>query len=157
LVNSDITNHEKALRIAKAYLIEAHSDFEAVDTLIEHGNYNLAVYHAQQAVEKIMKACLAAKGKVGIYKHEVYPFFKAILENEISTRDFKILDSCIIKLEEEWALSRYPDWDVEPIWIPSERYIKEDAEDRREKMKAVFHVLTDFLGKNYKLEKEEEG
>ena len=37
MVNSDITNHEKALRIAKAYLIEAHSDFEAVDTLIEHG------------------------------------------------------------------------------------------------------------------------
>jgi HEPN domain-containing protein len=155
LVNSDISNHEKALLIAKAYLIEAHSDFEAVDTLIEHGRYNLAVYHAQQAVEKLLKACLAAKGKVGIYKHEVYPFFKEVFENEISARDFKILDSSIIKLEEEWALSRYPNWDVEPIWIPSERYKKEDAEDRREKMKAVFHILTDFLGKKYKLEKEE--
>lgn len=54
MVNSDISNHKKALLIAKAYLIEAHSDFEAVDTLIEHSKYNLAVYHAQQAVEKII-------------------------------------------------------------------------------------------------------
>lgn len=155
MVNSDITNHEKALLIAKAYFIEACSDFEAVDTLIEHSKYNLAVYHTQQAVEKLLKACLAARGKIGIYKHEVYPFFKEVFESEISARDFKILDSNIVKLEEEWALSRYPNWDVEPIWIPSERYKKEDAEDRREKMKAVFHILTDFLGKKYKLEKEE--
>jgi len=52
LVNSNISNHEKALLVAKAYLIEAYSDFEAVDTLIECSKYNLAVYHAQQAVEK---------------------------------------------------------------------------------------------------------
>jgi len=50
LVNSDIK--EKTLLIAKAYLIEAHSDIEAVDTLIECSKYNLAVYHTQQAVEK---------------------------------------------------------------------------------------------------------
>jgi len=53
LVNRDISNHEKALLVAEAYLIEAYSDFEAVDTLIEYSKYNLAVYHAQQAVEKI--------------------------------------------------------------------------------------------------------
>ncbi|MCK4734305.1 MAG: HEPN domain-containing protein [Methanophagales archaeon] len=52
LVNSNISNHEKALLVAKAYPIEAHSDFESVDTLIECSKYNLAVYHAQQAVEK---------------------------------------------------------------------------------------------------------
>lgn len=157
MVNSNISNHEKALLVAKAYLIEAHSDFEAVDTLIEYSKYNLAVYHAQQAVEKIMKACLAAKGKIGIFKHEIYPIFKEAFENELSDKDFEILESSIIILEEEWALSRYPDWDVEPIWIPSERYNKEDAEDRREKMKKVFYILTGFLKKKYKLERKEEG
>jgi len=153
LVNSDI--EEKALLVAKAYLIEAYSDFEAVDALIEYNKYNLAVYHAQQAVEKIMKACLATKGKIGIFKHEIYPIFKEAFEYDLSDKDFEILDSSIIILEEEWALSRYPDWDVEPIWIPSEQYTKEDAEDRREKMKDVFYILTDFLRKNYNLEKKD--
>lgn len=50
MVNSDIK--EKTLLIAKAYLIEAQTDFEAVDTLIECSKYNLAVYHARQAIEK---------------------------------------------------------------------------------------------------------
>lgn len=152
--NIDISNHKKALLVAQAYLTEAYSDVEAVDTLIEHHTYNLAVYHAQQAVEKLMKACLAAKGKVGIFKHEIYPFFKAVFRDELSGDDFNILDSNIIQLEEEWALSRYPDWDVQPIWIPSEQYTKEDAEDRRQKMKDVFAILTNFLRKNYNLEKK---
>lgn len=54
-----MTKGEKLFQIARAYLVEARADYEAVAALIQIGRYNLAVYHAQQAVEKLLKACLA--------------------------------------------------------------------------------------------------
>ncbi len=33
--------------------------------------------------------------------------------------DYDIIEENVIELEEEWALSRYPNWEAEPIWIPS--------------------------------------
>jgi HEPN domain-containing protein len=90
----------KPIDIAKAMLIEGNNDYEVVPILIESGKYNLAVYHAQQAVEKLLKACLASEGKIG---------------------------NAVIPLEESWANSRYPDWSIEPIWIPSQQYTLDNA------------------------------
>ncbi|MDI6810800.1 MAG: HEPN domain-containing protein [archaeon] len=151
-----MNNRSKVFEIAEAYLLEAVNDYDAVPILIAHEKYNLAVYHAQQAVEKLFKACLAAEGAIGIYKHEVFRHFKEVFSTKIDAQTMNSIEENVIELEEEWALSRYPDWEVEPIWIPSRGYTKQNAEERRNNMNIVFEILTKFLRDNYKLKKKKE-
>ena len=149
-----MNNRGKVLEIAEAYLLEAFNDYDTVPILILHEKYSLAVYHAQQAVEKLLKACLAAEGAIGIYKHEVFRHFKEMFDTKIDAKTMNVIEENLIELEEEWALSRYPDWDVEPIWIPSQGYTKQNAEERRENMNKVFEILTKFLRESYTIKRK---
>lgn len=142
----------KTKDIAKALLIEANNDYDIVSLLIDNKKYNLAVYHAQQAVEKLLKACLAAEGKIGIYKHEVFSFFLNEFNVKIDTKVMKLLEDAIVPLEESWANSRYPDWSSEPIWIPSQQYTLDNAKMSETRMRIVFEILVPFLKKNYKIQ-----
>jgi HEPN domain-containing protein len=138
--------------IAKAYLIEAKNDSDVVSILIESKKYNIAVYHAQQAVEKLLKACLAAEGKIGIYKHEIFSFFLDAFKNIIDIKTIAKLEDAVIPLEENWAISRYPDWSVKPIWIPSQQFTLDNAMMSETRMRTVFEILIPFLKKNYKIQ-----
>lgn len=142
----------KTKDIAKALLIEANNDYDIVSLLIDNEKYNLAVYHAQQAVEKLLKACLAAEGKIGIYKHEIFSFFLNEFNAKIDTELMKLLEDAIVPLEESWANSRYPDWSIEPIWIPSQQYTLDNAKMSETRMRTVFEILVPFLKKNYKIQ-----
>lgn len=141
----------KSLDIAKAMLIEANNDYEVVHILIESEKYNLAVYHAQQAVEKLLKACLAAEGKIGIFKHEIFSFFHSEFNNKINDETMGKLEDAVIPLEESWANSRYPDWSVDPIWIPSQQYTLDNARMSETRMQTVFEILLLFLSKKYNI------
>ena len=112
-----MNNRSKVLEIAAAYLLEAFTDYETVPILIAHEKYNLAIYHAQQAVEKLLKACLAAEGAIGIYKHEIFHYFQAVFTLKIDAETMDQLEEHITEPEEEWALSRYPDWEAEQAII----------------------------------------
>ncbi len=142
----------KPIDIAKAMLIEANNDYEVVPILIESGKYNLAVYHAQQAVEKLLKACLAAEGKIGIYKHEIFSFFLNTFSEKIDIDIMKLLEDAVIPLEESWANTRYPDWSFEPIWIPSQQYTLDNARMNGTRMRTIFEILLSFLSENYKIQ-----
>jgi HEPN domain-containing protein len=142
----------KTKDIAKALLIEANNDYDIVSLLIDNEKYNLAVYHAQQAVEKLLKACLAAEGKIGIYKHEIFSFFLNEFNAKIDTKIMKLLEDAIVPLEESWANSRYLDWSSEPIWIPSQQYTLDNAKMSETRMRTVFEILVPFLKKNYKIQ-----
>src|SRR6266498_2051857 len=98
-----MTDKDKLKEIARAFLVESRSDREAVSVLIENKQYNLAIYHAQQSVEKLLKACLAAEGKIGIYKHEIFYFFKAALEDKFGENEMTLLTDSVTVLEEEWS------------------------------------------------------
>lgn len=138
--------------IAKAYLIEANNDFEVVSLLIENKKFSAATYHAQQAVEKLLKACLAAEGKIGIYKHEIFSFFLNEFKDKTDNTTMAKLEDAVIPLEENWAISRYPDWSVKPIWIPSQQFTLDNAIMSETRMRTVFEILTPFLNKNYKIQ-----
>lgn len=142
----------KQLEVAKAYLIEANNDYEVVSMLVEKKKFNLAVYHAQQAVEKLLKACLAAEGKIGIYKHEIFSFFLNEFKDKIDNPTMAKLEDAVIPLEENWAISRYPDWSVKPIWIPSQQFTLDNAMMSETRMRTVFEILIPFLKKNYKIQ-----
>jgi len=138
--------------IAKAYLIEANNDFDVVSLLIENNKFSIAVFHAQQAVEKLQKACLAAEGEIGIYKHEIFSFFLNAFKNKIEIETMALLEEAVVPLEENWAISKYPDWRVKPIWIPSQRYNHDNARMNETRMQSVFDILVPFLKINYDIE-----
>lgn len=140
-----MTDIERMKEIARAFLIESLSDSEAVNVLLENRQYNLAIYHAQQSVEKLLKACLAAEGKIGIYKHEIFFFFKEALGDKFEDDEMKILTDSIPELEEEWSATRYPGWQDDRIWIPSESYTIDDAIEMKSRMIAVSDILKNFL------------
>lgn len=140
------------LDIAKAYLIEANNDHDVVSLLIANKKFSIAVYHAQQAVEKLLKACLAAEGKIGIYKHEIFSFFLNEFNDKIDNMAMAKLEDAVIPLEENWAISRYPDWSVKPTWIPSQQFTLDSAKMSEIRMQTVFEILVPFLRKNYKIQ-----
>lgn len=146
-----MTDEDRLKKIARAFLIESRSDCEAVSVLIGNKQYNLAIYHAQQSVEKLLKACLAAEGKIGIYKHEIFYFFKEALGDKFQESEMKILVDSIPELEEEWSATRYPGWENNQIWIPSESYTLDDAREMESRMKAASKVLKKFLEETHKL------
>jgi len=146
-----MTDKERVKKVAAAYLIESRSDRAAVSALIKSKQYNLAIYHAQQSVEKILKACLAAEGKIGIYKHEIFSFFKEAIGDRFKEDEMKILTENIPELEEEWSATRYPGWENAQIWIPSEEYTVADAKDMKRRMEASSRILRKFLKEKHRI------
>lgn len=146
-----MTDKDRLKEIARSFLIESNSDSEAVSILIENKQYNLAIYHAQQSVEKLLKACLAAEGKIGIYKHEIFYFFKDALGDKFQESEMKILTDSVPELEEEWSATRYPGWEDNRIWIPSESYTLGDAREMESRMKAASKALKNFLEERHEL------
>ncbi len=146
-----MTDKERVKKVAAAYLIESRSDRAAVSTLIKSKQYNLAIYHAQQSVEKILKACLAAEGKIGIYKHEIFSFFKEAIGDRFKEDEMKILTENIPELEEEWSATRYPGWENAQIWVPSEEYTVADAKDMKRRMEASSRILRKFLKEKHRI------
>jgi HEPN domain-containing protein len=146
-----MTDNDRLKEIARAFLVEARSDGEAVRVLMENKQYSLAIYHAQQSVEKLLKACLAAEGKIGIYKHEIFYFFKEALGDKFKDDEMNILVNSVPELEEEWSATRYPGWENNRIWIPSESYTAEDARGMEAKMKVASRVLNKFLEESHDL------
>jgi HEPN domain-containing protein len=146
-----MTDKDRVKEIARAFLVEARSDSEAVRVLIGNKQYSLAIYHAQQSVEKLLKACLAAEGKIGIYKHEIFYFFKEALEGKFEDGEMRILVDSVPELEEEWSATRYPGWENNRIWIPSESYTLDDAREMESRMNIASKVLKKYLEERHKL------
>lgn len=146
-----MTDKERLKKIALAFLTESQSDYEAVRVLIKNKQYNLAIYHAQQSVEKLLKACLSAEGKIGIYKHEIFSFFKENIGDRFKKEEMKILAENIPELEEEWSATRYPGWESGEIWIPSEEYTIDDAKKVKRQMEAASKILKKFLKEKHRI------
>lgn len=146
-----MTDKERLEKIAVAFLVESQSDHKAVRILIKNKQYNLAIYHAQQSVEKLLKACLATEGKIGIYKHEIFSFFKENIGDRFKKAEMKILMENIPELEEEWSATRYPGWESGEIWIPSKEYTIDDAKKMKRQMDAASKILKKFLKEKHRI------
>jgi len=135
---------DRAKEIARAYLIESEVDFEISRILYQNGFNSRTVFFAQQASEKIVKACLALKG-IYITDHNLSSIFTNVYRDQIQEVD-RIVNA-ITELERHGTRSRFPLYHRPnlPIWIPSKEYKVDDAMNCLANLELIFKTLKGFL------------
>lgn len=112
--------------IARAFLIESDVDYSVAQLLRGTEFHSRTIAFAQQAVEKIVKACLALRGVTTI-DHNLSSLFRALYRSEFP--EIEVLAKHIDALERHGARTRFPLYqrDDLPLWIPSRSYREADA------------------------------
>ncbi|OGB94828.1 MAG: hypothetical protein A3G35_04135 [candidate division NC10 bacterium RIFCSPLOWO2_12_FULL_66_18] len=112
--------------IARAFLIESDVDYRVAQLLRGTEFHSRTIAFAQQAVEKMVKACLALRGVVTL-EHNLSSLFRALYQAEFPDMDdiVKHIDA----LERHGARPRFPLFQRRdlPMWVPSRDYREEDA------------------------------
>lgn len=134
----------RAKEIARAYSIESEVDFQISRILYQNGFYSRSIFFAQQASEKIMKACLALK-EIYITDHNLSSVFANVYRNEIEELD-EILRA-VNELERHGLRARFPLYHRPslPIWIPSREYKESDAMKSLTCSEVIYNRLKSFL------------
>lgn len=138
----------KPCEVARAFRIESEVDLDVAKITFEKEIYSRTIFFAQQCMEKIVKAALAAKG-IFTTDHHISSLFSAVYSEEISEID-KLVEA-IDSLEQYGARARFPLYrrgDL-PIWIPSREYSKDHAGVALRKAELVFSALKSDLEKRF--------
>lgn len=107
---------------AEDWMAEAEEDLAAARTLMASAHYSRAIFHAQQCVEKGLKAAyVALQGNVPPRIHRLRPL--AYMAFGDSADEVRL---ALEELEKHYTTSRYP---VEVGMRPSDNYTQEDAEE----------------------------
>jgi len=88
--------------------------------------HSRTIAFAQQAVEKLVKACLALRGVVTL-DHNLSSLFRALYQADVPEMDELVRHIDI--LERHGARPRFPLFQRRdlPLWVPSRDYREEDA------------------------------
>jgi len=112
--------------IARAFLSESDVDYRVAQLLRGTEFHSRTIAFAQQAVEKLVKACLALPGVVTL-EHNLSSLFQALYQADLPDMDELIKH--IEDLERHGARPRFPLFQRRdlPLWVPSRDYREEDA------------------------------
>ncbi len=130
--------------IARAFLVESDVDYRVAQLLGGTEFHSRTIAFAQQAVEKLVKACLALRGVVTL-DHHLSSLFRALY-----LADFPEMDELITHidgLERHGARPRFPLFQRRdlPLWIPSRDYREEDAVRALHSARFVVERLRSYL------------
>jgi HEPN domain-containing protein/predicted nucleotidyltransferase len=141
---SKVSNKDFAI----VMLTDGERDFHIGVAIMGNGYFDKAVYHFQQSVEKVVKAILIC---FGIFQktHFVGEILLQELEKKELDRDWKEklkhIGKISSEIEPEVTWSRYPGIDNDVLWIPSEEYSADDANEIKDKCKQCLDVTKDFF------------
>ena len=112
--------------IARAFLVESDVDYQIAQILSKTPFHSRTIAFAQQAVEKLVKGCLALRGVVTL-EHNLSSLFRALYQ--IDFQDMDELVRHIEELEHHGARPRFPLFQRRdlPLWVPSRDYREEDG------------------------------
>ncbi len=132
--------------IAKAYMIESEGDYKVAVLLSGTEYHSRTIFLAQQAVEKMVKACLALRG-IYTTDHNMSSLFKAVYGPELPGA--AELAAAVDALERHGARVRFPLFQRPelPIWIPSQSYREEDARRALQMATMVISALRAYIDK----------
>ncbi|WP_457559352.1 HEPN domain-containing protein [Candidatus Harpocratesius sp.] len=124
---------------------EAWNDYEMAKILIAASKFNGAVFHAQQAAEKMVKA-LHFQFNSQPWGHSITKLFQEI---EVNLNDIPAyIKSYAMELDRHYTTSRYPD--VLPGLTPKDVYDQNAAEDVMHKALEILNYLYSIIQKSKK-------
>jgi len=134
----------RAQEIARAYALESEVDFQISRMLYQSGFHSRAIFFAQQAAEKIIKACLALK-EVFVSEHNLSSLLANIYRGEIPDLDHIV--EAVAELERHGRRARFPLYHRPnlPIWVPSREYHQDEAMKCLANSEFTFNELRKFL------------
>ena len=141
----------KSIELARAFLIEAKTDLESAKILLNAKKYGRVIFHCQQAVEKVVKALLHAKGFRVIKTHEVSP----LLVMEVTREEVKNLGKLVEVVRDfelQFPKTRYPIPHGKGILIPSLYFKSSDAKRAIKRAEFVFNTISKVLKTRYGVE-----
>lgn len=130
---------------ARKYYLEARRDLERSLKALRESDYPEAVFHAQQCVEKSVKALIEAKREY-VYNHgpRLASLFVRVFEDEWSSEFEEIVD-IIGWFSEYYTRSRYPFMLRGRVVAPGEFIDEELASEAVEKARKVLDVAERYL------------
>jgi len=110
-------------KLPELWLQYAADDLKSSKVLLSEGVYNIACFHAQQAVEKMLKAFIAAYERPIPRTHNLIRLHK-ICEDLLGSK-LELDDEKLLLLNDIYIDSRYPaDFGVLPSGQPGEQEAK---------------------------------
>ncbi len=140
--------------VARAFVKEARVDLRSARLLSDGGEHSRAVAACQQAVEKAVKAALALKGVI-VLEHQVADRLAVAFPKMKNVRQ---IARKVKALEWEGTKTRYPLFgrvDL-PIWMPSDSYNEDDANEAIADTEWVIREIMIFIEQEYHLKLQEE-
>ncbi|MGQ4873139.1 MAG: HEPN domain-containing protein [Promethearchaeota archaeon] len=133
----------------KIWLEEAEWDLENAEILYKNKRYNTAVFHAQQASEKAVKALLASQNING-WGHSIVNLLSKY--HKEFNREIENIIKFAMFLDKHYILTRYPD--ALPGIAPHNAYNKEEAEVSINQAKKIIDFVKKEIKYFEKLKKE---
>jgi HEPN domain-containing protein/predicted nucleotidyltransferase len=141
---SRVTNED----FSRAMLKDGERDLEIGKQLTRAAFYDKAVYPFQQASEKAVKGILIALG-VFLKTHFVGEILKDTVNEKALTDPWaaRLLEAGRIseKMEPQMSLSRYPGIQKDKLWLPSEEYGDEEAQEAWRNGEKACAIAQQFL------------
>jgi len=120
---------------------------------VRAGHLANSIFHAEQAVEKLLKALLALEGHTGLFRSPVLEEFVKVFEDILPADTLQEVKELVPPVEQEWARSRYHiGAETGILFDPSTDYSLEDARDRQHRRERVFDLLLPVLRDRYNLQ-----
>lgn len=126
---------------AERWIKEAENTLRQARHSCRENSYNLACFLAEQTSQKSLKAVLYLDGARFINIHSIAELIKEISKKRPEFLEFFNQGA---KLDNYYLSSRYPDAVPEPA-IPSEIYIKDQAEEAVDIAKNIFDVCKKLI------------
>ena len=108
----------------KDWFYFAVEDVTVANAAYKEGVYNLACFHAQQAAEKLLKACLASHGLSLPKTHILRELYTRVIPE---TPNLKAYFGMLVSFDRYYIPTRYPD--ALPGSLPEGLPTKEDARE----------------------------
>ncbi len=139
---SKLTFYEE---FARRYLQEARKDLRRAQRALGEGDYPEAVFHAQQCVEKAVKAMIESKREY-VYNHgpRLVSIFVKVFESEWRSEFDEVVDIAGWFLE-YYTRSRYPFMLKGKVISPDEYIDREVAEEALSKASRVLSIAEEYL------------
>ena len=132
--------HDPAVE-ARRWWTQALDDCAFVRDMAREGRYfDKACFIAQQAAEKVVKACLYAAARREVLGHAVLEFARELARVDLT---FKAIEGPAARLDRYYIPARYPNG--LSAGTPFESYSADDLASACEDMEALFAVAERFL------------